>query len=626
MGKLFHSLVRACGPTASFVLVAALSSQVTTVWASDERTVLVLHSDPALVPATAAFTEGLREGTRLAQLHFEAQYLDISQYVTETDELAFAQWLQVRYQRRQIPIVVALARPASDFAIKFAATIWPHARIVHAAIDGDQLGAVARRGDPFVLRVYDYRRTVEAALALVPGVRQLSLVGGASVTDRRWLDQAEANLAPLRDRIRITRLANLSWDEVLERVGHLPEDAIALPVSFFGDADNRTFVSAEAVLEIARFANRPVFVNNQPWIGSGAIGGFVMDPSGLGRQTARVVLGLLNRQDLVTDKTAGVAARWIFDAGQLRRWRISERDLPAGSDVVNREPSLWRQYRWYVVAALSLVVLQTLLIGGLLIQRTRRRRAERSVRTNEAALRMSYERIRQLAGRLIGAQETARTRIARDLHDDVGQQLASLSMAVAELKDSHGNIRDSPTQQVLAALQGRTLDLVQGVRRLSHDLHPATLRHVGLAAALESHCIEVEQRYDVQVSFDSDAAVRELRGDIAVALFRIAQESLRNAAIHGNARRVALSMTRPADSVELVVADDGAGFDREEIRRRGEGLGLVSIEERARLVGGDLLVITAPGQGTTIRARVPWHAAAASAEAPEDVAVMTSTL
>ena len=194
---------------------------------------------------------------------------------------------------------------------------------------------------------------------------------------------------------------------------------------------------------------------------------------------------------------------------------------------------------------------------------------------------------------------------------------------VADLKDCRGDIRDTEIQQALGVIQRRTLDLVQGVRRLSHDLHPSTLRHVGLAAALEAHCIEVEQRYDVQVSFDRTTDLRDLPGDTALALFRIAQEALRNAATHGSARRVTLSIAGQDGAIELVVADDGKGFDREETARRGGGLGLVSMEERARLVNGRLFVVSAPGRGTTIRVRIPSADAARPAQDEFDTAVLT---
>jgi signal transduction histidine kinase len=538
-------------------------------------------------------------------VQLESQYLDISRFTAETDEVVFAELLQTRYRDRQIPVVVTVAVPASRFADKFGATIWPRARIVHALVDGDQLDAVMKRGDPFIPRIYDYRRTVEAALTLLPDVEQVVLIAGASDPDRRWLEQAELSLAPLQARIRISRLADLRWSEILERSAQLPERTIAIPLCFFADADARTFVSAEAVLDIARVANRPVFVHSTPWIGSGAMGGYVQDPDAAGRYAGDVVLKVLAHQDPSATPGGDIGLRWIFDAHQLRRWNVAERDLPAGSLVINRTPSAWSQYRGYILGALSLIVVQALLIGGLLVQRTRRRRAESAVRTSEAALRVSYQRIRQLAGRLIGAQETARTRIARDLHDDVCQELASVSIAVGDVKERRGDIRDTQNQQALSQLQRRTQDLVSGVRRLSHDLHPSMLRHAGLPAALEAHCIEVEQRYDVQVSCDTSGDLRQLPGDTAVALFRISQEALRNAATHGSARRVSLSITRNSESIELLVQDDGAGFDREAIGRRGDGLGLVSMEERARLVGGVFFVTTAPGTGTTIRANIP---------------------
>lgn len=589
-------------------VVAVAISHVALVSASNERTVLVLYSDPSLLPATATLTESLRESTRSARLRLEAQYLDISRFTADTDEQAFAQWLLTRYRDRPISVVVAVAVPASRFATRFGARIWPQTRIVHTAVDGQQLDAVRQRGDPAVPRVLDYRRTVEAALALLPDIRQVMLISGAGDSDRRFLDLAEADLAPLKDRLQIRRLVGRRWQEVLDEVARLPADAIALPVSFFADADDRTFVNAEAVPEIARVANRPVFVASEAWVGSGAVGGFVMDPASLGRQTARLVMAELGYQDPGTLGPDEIGTRWVFDAAQLERWNIAERNLPPGSVVVNRTQSFWRLYRWYVIGALSLIVMQAVLISGLLLQRTRRRRAETAVRTSEAALRVSYERIRQLAGRLIGAQETARTRIARDLHDDVCQELASVTIAVGDVKQRYGDIRDPQTQLALSMLHRRTLDLVQCVRRLSHDLHPSTLRHVGLSAALEAYCIEVEQRYDVQVRFDSEEDLRELPADTAVTLFRISQEALRNAATHGRARRVSMSIATSSAAIELIVRDDGTGFDRDAVSRSSDGLGLVSMEERARLVGGRLSVVTAPGAGTTIRATIPLAA------------------
>ena len=236
--------------------------------------------------------------------------------------------------------------------------------------------------------------------------------------------------------------------------------------------------------------------------------------------------------------------------------------------------------------------------------------AEENLRRAYAELRMSYERIRQLAGRLISAEEATRADISRDLHDDVCQELVCISLAASSLKRSSGDIQDAHAQLALSELQQRAVVLVEGIRGLSHNLHPSVLRLVGLASALEAHCIEVEKRHDVLVGFKTGGDLEHIQSDVALCLFRIVQEALRNGAVYGEARRLEVSIARSADHIELTVTDDGRGFDLEAVRRDGSGLGLVSMEERAHVVGGDLQIITRPGQGTTIRVRIPEGACA----------------
>jgi signal transduction histidine kinase len=232
------------------------------------------------------------------------------------------------------------------------------------------------------------------------------------------------------------------------------------------------------------------------------------------------------------------------------------------------------------------------------------------VLAREATIRTSYERIRQLAGRLINAQEAARASIARDLHDGVCQELAGVSIAVGSLKSSSGSIQDAQTQQALSKIHSETLGMFEGIRRLSHDLHPTTLRLVGLATALRAHCAEVEKRQAVHVQFTADGDFSDLPPDVAVCFFRIAQESLRNAVAHGAAQRLSVSLARSGGHVDLTVTDDGHGFDLEAVRRKGGGLGLVSIEERAHAIGGDVRIDTGSRRGTTVHVRAPAGAAA----------------
>jgi signal transduction histidine kinase len=135
-------------------------------------------------------------------------------------------------------------------------------------------------------------------------------------------------------------------------------------------------------------------------------------------------------------------------------------------------------------------------------------------------------------------------------------------------------------------------------------LHPASLRILGLAPALKGHCAEVGKRHNVEVGFKA-GDLGHLDPDIAVCFFRIAQESLRNGVMHGEATRFDVSLARFGEHIEMTVTDNGRGFDLEAARQNGGGLGLVSMEERAHVVGGGVQIVTGVGQGTTVRVRGP---------------------
>jgi signal transduction histidine kinase len=360
---------------------------------------------------------------------------------------------------------------------------------------------------------------------------------------------------------------------------------------------------------VARAAPVPVYGTIDLNIGTGIVGGVVRDTRETGTQVAEIALQILNgrrAQDIPIEDARLVPT---FDWRQLKRWGIDPARLPPDSKIEFFTPTAWETYRSYIIGTIIVVAAQLLAIAGLLLQRARRRSAEQMVLAREATIRVSYDRIRQLAGRLINAQEAARASIARDLHDGVCQELAGVSIAVDSLKNSSGSIQDAHSQQALSRIYSETLGTFEGIRRLSHDLHPTTLRLVGLATALQAHCSDVQKRHAVQVAFTADGDFGDLQQDVAVCFFRIAQESLRNGIVHGEARQFSVSLARSGHHVELTVTDDGRGFDPEKVRGNG-GLGLVSIEERAYLLGGEARIASGLGRGTTIHVRAPAGSAA----------------
>jgi len=256
-----------------------------------------------------------------------------------------------------------------------------------------------------------------------------------------------------------------------------------------------------------------------------------------------------------------------------------------------------------LLVAVVVICGQLALITGLLTQRARRQRAEATIRAREATIRQTYEQTRHLAGRLLNAQEATRADIARDLHDGLCQDLANVTAALNELKDSNAGVQDSKTQEMLTEIEEETLGVYNQIRQLSHDLHPPTLRLLGLGPALKAHCREIGRRHGVDVQYSLGDEVGRLDPAVEIALFRIAQEAVRNAIVHGSARRVAVSLLRPNGHVELTVADDGSGFDVEAARRKADGLGLISMNERAYVFGGDVEVVSRPTEGTIVRVR-----------------------
>jgi two-component system sensor histidine kinase UhpB len=260
------------------------------------------------------------------------------------------------------------------------------------------------------------------------------------------------------------------------------------------------------------------------------------------------------------------------------------------------------------VVALQLFLLASatplLLLSAVVRERNR---ATQAVRRNEAALRRSYARVRELAGKLIAAQENERARIARDLHDDFNQQLAALSISISALRQRL-RAADPESIEMLQRLQDRMVDLTDRVRYFSHGLHPSTLDHVGLAAALRQHCVQFAGEHGIQVNVSVPDDLGAVPRDAAVSVYRIVQEALRNVATHAGVREASVSLTRSRDGIDATIGDRGSGFDPAAAAHGG--LGLLSMEERARLVGGTLTVNSAPGSGTTVALRLPLAPAA----------------
>src|SRR6516225_10071500 len=217
--------------------------------------------------------------------------------------------------------------------------------------------------------------------------------------------------------------------------------------------------------------------------------------------------------------------------------------------------------------------------------------------------KLSEMSLHELTGRLIHAQEEERARIARELHDDISQRMAFLQIGLEQFEQSVPGLASNDRKE-LHNLTEVTSEVSSDLHSMSHQLHPARLDLQGLVAAMGSFCRELTNQHELKVEFLPRDIPSQVPPDVALCLFRIFQEALRNVVKHGKTSEAKVELSCHGDGIDLCVSDSGVGFNPESAQGKG-GLGLTSMRERLRLIGGHLAVESAPSHGTRIRVRVP---------------------
>ena len=239
--------------------------------------------------------------------------------------------------------------------------------------------------------------------------------------------------------------------------------------------------------------------------------------------------------------------------------------------------------------------------AGCAVDITERKASEQAVRESEAVLHQANRQIHDLAGRLIASHEDERARIARQLHDDLSKHLAGLEIQLRDLRRHMAAASDpARLERDVTALEDRVAAAAENLRGVSHTLRPAALEQAGLVAALSAHCADLQHRYGVAVFFNATGHFSAVDHEAALCLYRVAEEALSNVVTHAQAHGVEVELLGVDDRIELTISDDGKGFNMAGARESRRGLGLASINERVRLAGGTVSVVTEVNRGTTV--------------------------
>jgi two-component system, NarL family, sensor kinase len=241
-------------------------------------------------------------------------------------------------------------------------------------------------------------------------------------------------------------------------------------------------------------------------------------------------------------------------------------------------------------------------VGEIFTNAVARKRADEAIRTREQSLRQTRESLRTLAAKLIHVQEEERRRIAREMHDDWTQRLALLGIDIAKLERHIG--APETALPLLHTMQEKLVNLSEDVHALSRQLHPSILDDLGLVEALRSECASFARREGIAVVYSPEVAPTTLPKDVALCVYRVAQEALRNLAKHAAVNEAWVTLVATGPELLLRVQDKGVGFDAAGVHSQ-PGLGLSSMEERVRLIQAELCVTSATGRGTTVEVRVP---------------------
>ena len=232
---------------------------------------------------------------------------------------------------------------------------------------------------------------------------------------------------------------------------------------------------------------------------------------------------------------------------------------------------------------------------------TEARLAEKALQQTEI-LRHSQEQLRTLTAGLVEAQEEERRRVSQELHDDISQRLTALAIQLEVLHQARG-ISPVELHGKLGDLQNQMEVLSEDLRRTARNLHPVMLTHLGLGPALRSYCEEFSGIRKFKVRFTARALPETIPPGVALCVYRVVQEALGNVAKHAGAKRAVVSVSGIDDVLHVAIKDDGHGFDPDQTK--GKGLGLISMEERVRHLGGTFSILPKPGDGTRIDIRIP---------------------
>ena len=770
-------ILKASIPLCLFLLVGIADH----LWADDTelpiKRVLILYTHRVALPITQQWDKGIRSSLQ-AELK---QPVTIDVEYVDSDRLggkeAIEKWFELmllKYAATPPDLIIPVFDPtAIEFANR-AQNLFPSSDVVFCSINKrTQASLKINNRIAGVTYQIDYRKTLELAKQVLPQSKKVILVCGSSQENLALLDgfkqEMQGNGANENGAYDIEYWIGMPIEEMCDKARRAPVDSVILYLVHDRDRNGRSFTTPqEVVSQLAEASAVPMFGLYDTLIGSGVLGGVMAPVEEQGKKAGSIAAQILNGKSPAEFSFSGTGNNpTLFDSRQLQRWNIDESKLPDDAQIMFRQQAFWGRYSYYVLVVMVALVFQTLLIGGLWVNRKQRLRAEGALarqldfetflsevrsrfihvsleelptemestlyeitqqlkldfgaiyelagntlflrfkasgklkreftsrkvvelstvedlwmrlkvgevlfvnhnkgsektscdewltlgstgpcwlfplksqgkqlgiaffvpsqsenapedsdiqrlttltdvlasvlarEQSERELQVSRGNAKQLARKLLTAQEDERRRLAREMHDDITQRLAAAAIACGQIKRDATLSQESKAD--VSELSESLIKISKDVHQFSRRLHPSILEELGLLDAIRHECNAVRLQSKIVVTMRFSQIPDHLSKELQLCLYRIVQESLRNIVKHSQATEGEIMLNADAEWVHLSVKDNGQGIsdarDREE-----PGLGLVAMEERVQLVGGVLTITSVKDSGTCIDIRLP---------------------
>ena len=599
--------------------VITFACAVHAVGAETEKSVLILYSNQRPLPANVAIDDTLRRVVPEAFGHpieIFSEYLDVEHFNGRDIAEGTADFLRRKYDGRNVAVIVTPGPDALPFVLRYRDRIAPSAPVVHIVVEQNSLRELQVPGDVVGWAVdWDPAPTLALASRLHPHASRLVLVSGASDWDRSWERRMREAVVGLGKPMQVEFLAGLPTPEVLRQLHALTDDAIVFTPGYFVDGSGKVFTPRESAGQMASISGAPVYSPYDTQLGTGIVGGYMVTFEQQAKQAGAIVVSLLSGASPATIPTGVMRNTPILDWRQVRRWGIDESALPPDSALLFREPNVWAKYRWQIIAIAIVLVVQSLLIAGLLIEHRRRRIAE--IESRQRFLEMAHMN-RSVA---LGALSAS---IAHEINQPLGAILNNANAAemllkatppaLSDVADILGDIKrdDVRASEVVTRIRGLLRKTGIEVRDL--DLN-ATVQDALKFIVADASVRGVSLRKDLALGFLPVRADNVQIEQVILNLALNAMDAMRDIPV-GRRTLIIRTARVSAAEAEVSVADSGPGIPSDALPRifeaffttkpQGMGLGLAISRTIVEAHGGRIWAENIPGGSGMVRFTLPF--------------------